>query len=122
MLTHFADLQFTVAAELGENRVFVSFKVLDVKGLTEHGEPLYEPTEDAPENPDGYTDTTDPLHAEPYLHGSVKWDGCSDWRFDEQDNCMLHGCSRADVQRFGDVLGRCWDLAGEMMGEKWKPC
>jgi hypothetical protein len=121
MQMNFADLKFTVIAELGEGGLFANFRVFDVKGLTQRGEPLYEPTNDAPDNADGYVDTTDPLHAVPYLHGSVKWDGCSNWHFDEQNRCMLHGCSRADVQRFGDVLGRCWDWAGKLMGGKWMP-
>jgi hypothetical protein len=122
VIVHFADLEFTAVAELGETGLFVSFRVLDVHGLTDMGKPLYEPTIDAPDNLEGYIDTTDPLHAKPYLHGSVKWDGCSDWHFDEQDEGMLHGCSRENVQRFGDVLGRCWDLAGEIMGYRWRPC
>jgi HNH endonuclease len=30
------------------------------------------------------------------------------------DRVMLHGCCKADVQRFGDVMALCWDLAAEM--------
>ena len=52
--------------------------------------------------------------AEPYLHGTVKWDGCSNWYFDEQDRVMLHGCSREDVLRFGEVMALCWDWTAEL--------
>lgn len=122
-ITTFEDLSFTVVAELGENELHVSFKVLDIEGHTEDMQPLYEPQEGAPHNASGYVDTTDPLHAAPYINGSVKWDGCSNWLFDDQvGGNMLHGCSRRDIQRYGDVLGRCWDMAGEMMGKNWRPC
>ena len=50
--------------------------------------------------------------AEPYLHGSVKWDGCSNWWFDEQERgTMLHACTRGEPLRFGAVMTRCWDIA-----------
>ena len=44
---------------------------------------------------EGYDTVVDtPSEATPYAHGSIKWDGCSDWFFDEQDECMLHFCNR----------------------------
>ena len=49
--------------------------------------------------------------ADVYLHGSVKWDGCSNWYFDQQDRVMLHGCSRADLVNIGEVMAKCWDYA-----------
>jgi hypothetical protein len=58
--------------------------------------------------------------AEIYLHGSVKWDGCSNWHFDEQDRNMLHGCSRRGVQRLGDVMALCWDWSAELC-QRWCP-
>jgi len=56
--------------------------------------------------------------AEPYLHGHVKWDGCSNWHFDEQDRAMLHCCSREDLTRIGEVMAACWDWAAELC-PKW---
>lgn len=49
--------------------------------------------------------------AEIYMHGSVKWDGCSNWHFDEQERCMLHACEREELSRFGNAMLDCWDLA-----------
>lgn len=34
----------------------------------------------------------DPDKASTYAHGSIKWDGCIDMAFDEQNECMLHFC------------------------------
>lgn len=47
--------------------------------------------------------------SEIYASGSVKWDGCSDWKFDEQDRCMLHGCTKDDLLNLGKILAECWD-------------
>lgn len=53
--------------------------------------------------------------AEIYLHGHVKWDGCSNWYFDAQDGCMLYGCSKSDIQRFGDIMAFCWDWTASIL-------
>ncbi len=60
-------------------------------------------------------DDTDVLaDAEVYLHGAVKWDGCSDWHFDEQDRVMLHGCDRDALLNIGKVMAWCWDCTAEL--------
>ena len=56
--------------------------------------------------------------SEVYLHGIVKWDGCSNWHFDEQDRVMLHGCSREDLTNLGELMAKCWDYAKENL-ESW---
>jgi hypothetical protein len=66
---------------------------------------------EAPCTPDGVPSLE---AAEAYLSGSVKWDGCSNWHFDEQDRCMLHGCSREHLVRFGEMMAFCWDWAAEL--------
>lgn len=103
---HFFDLQFTVVAEVYSH--WVDFKVYDMVAWAD----------DAPawSGGGGFFNPVDTLEeADVYLHGSVKWDGCSNWAFDEQDRVMLHGCSRENVQRFGDVLARCWDWTAELL-------
>lgn len=49
--------------------------------------------------------------AQVYLHGNVKWDGCSNFHFDEQDEVMLHFCGRRDATDVGVLLGRLYDEA-----------
>lgn len=104
-------LEFTVVAEVhGRHRV--DFKIYNICG--------YQMPENTPlwhkAGSDTSHDMVDKLsESEVYLHGQVKWDGCSDWHFDEQDRVMLHGCSRANIQRFGDVMGYCWDWASMLL-------
>jgi hypothetical protein len=111
---HSRDLGFTIVAVAHRHRV--DFTIYDVEGWAEgetkgeYDRPVWHRA-GAHSHPDA-VDTLE--EAEPYLHGEVTWDGCSNWHFDEQDRVMLHGCCKADVQRFGDVMALCWDLAAEM--------
>ena len=57
--------------------------------------------------------------AAPFVHGHVKWDGCSNWYFDAQDSCMIHGCDKDDLLNLGKVLGACWDWTKELC-PKWQ--
>jgi hypothetical protein len=105
---HFRELEFTVVAKPHSHHV--EFTVYDIEGWSESGEPVWHKADS-----DRYPDPVNTLEAaESYLHGSVKWDGCSNWHFDEQDRVMLHGCGRRDVLRFGEVLAMCWDWAAEL--------
>lgn len=63
----------------------------------------------------GMDTTDDPAQAQVFAHGSVKWDGCSDWHIDAQDDCMLHGCTREDLTRIGEILARCRDWTAELL-------
>jgi hypothetical protein len=111
---NFVDLNFTVVAEVHEYRV--EFKIYDIVGMAEgdtkgvYDRPLWHKA-GSPRSAD-IVETL--AESEVYLSGHVKWDGCSNWQFDEQDRCMLHGCSRQGIQRFGDILGACWDWAAEL--------
>lgn len=49
--------------------------------------------------------------AELYIQGTVKWDGCSDWIF--EDAKLHHGCNREDLARVGDVMAICWEMNDE---------
>ena len=53
-----------------------------------------------------------------FMSGSVKWDGCSNFRFDGQDDCMLHTCDREGMEAIGTLLTRIWDTATEII-EAW---
>lgn len=113
-MRNFHDIGKTaVVAEVGshwvEFKVYTSFEAL-------------EPTPTQYQRA-GATSSPDPVDsiddAEVYMHGSVKWDGCSNWYIDEQDRVMLHGCSRGDLLNTGEVMARCWDWAGEIL-DTWQ--
>lgn len=108
-IKHFQSLGFTVVAEVQSHSV--DFKIYDHEGQTESGEPLFHKA-GSPSSPDPVESFSD---ADVYLSGIVKWDGCSDWHFDEQDRVMLHGCCKKDVVRFGLIMGECWDLAAKFL-------
>jgi len=114
LIRHSQELGFTIVAVPHSHHV--EFTVYDVEAWQE-GEksgvfdmPLWHKA-----GTGSYPAPVDTLdEAEPYLHGSVKWDGCSNWHFDEQDRAMLHGCCRKDVLRFGEVMALCWDWAADL--------
>jgi hypothetical protein len=58
--------------------------------------------------------------AQVYLSGSIKWDGCSNLYFDEQDSiegtkCSLHFCGKQEAMNVGVLMGRLYDLAAKII-------
>lgn len=113
-IRHVPELSFTIVAE--PHDYYVTYTIYDIQGFGEgdtkdvFDKPLW-PRAGATSSPD-CVETLE--ESEPYLHGDVKWDGCSNWEFDEQERVMLHGCSRKGVQRFGEVMAMCWDWTKEL--------
>lgn len=111
MIRHFRDLWYTVEATVGEYSVgFHIFKIEAYEGLTQDDSPLY----DKKEQEFSGDHTSDITEAEVFCHGNVKWDGCSNWYFDSQDDCYLHGCEREHLVNIGLILAACWDMAKEL--------
>lgn len=105
---HFDDLRFSVVAHV--NQYYVEYTILEIYGWQDdEGDRLWCATDD---HCCSYTDVMD--QADKFAHGSVKWDGCSNWLFDAQERCMIHGCTRGDLTRLGEVLTRCWDWTAEL--------
>ena len=107
------DINFTVVME-GED--YPKFKLYEIDGFMEQPQgpllaPYYQVTKDGK-----CVDVTDVDEAEWFAEGSVKWDGCSDWRFMEG---YYHACTREMLANIGEVLSRCWDMAKEFYGPKW---
>lgn len=46
-----------------------------------------------------------------FIEGEIKWDGCSNFTFPEQERCMLHRCDRAGLLRIGQLLAAIYDHA-----------
>jgi len=104
------DLDFMVVAAVKDH--CAEFDVYDITGYIDGAE---KGVFDVPLFDDGYAGTKYINLAYRYLRGRVKWDGCSDWNFDEQDRCMLHACDRNGLQRMGEVMARCWDWTAELL-------
>ena len=51
-----------------------------------------------------------PIDKEIFIRGSIKWDGCSDLFFGEED-CYLHSCGYGGIQDIKKVLDAIWDKA-----------
>lgn len=103
----FADIGYHAVAEPDEYRC--DFKVCKIISLPD--QPLA--FELAGDN--CCTPTPDLGKAQVYLHGSVKWDGCSNWHFDDQESAMLHFCDREALGNVGALLQRLYDWAGELI-------
>lgn len=121
-LRHWDDIRYTALLEAEDEYadVIANFKVYRIVGeyVTER-------------HPDGTTTSyergyqranshrsPDPVEhlaqAEVFLHGGVKWDGCSDWHFDEQEDSMLHFCGKEEAGAIGTLLCRLYDWAREL--------
>jgi hypothetical protein len=112
----FKDIEFVVLAELEpQYECSVNYTIYDILGEESNGTLLFQKAG---------CDSTEPIEdmaqAEIFAHGSVKWDGCSNWELDIQKYCMIHACSRFDLERIGCVLARCWDMTAELC-LRWDP-
>lgn len=54
-----------------------------------------------------------------FAHGDLRWDGCSNIAFDEQERAMLHSCGRDHAARLGRLLDAIYDLGREHM-DHWE--
>lgn len=100
-------MEYTIKADPKE--YWVSYKVYEVAGWMDDTQttPLYG-SEWSTNQEDGHV----------IVEGDVKWDGCSNWSFNEQ--VMLHGCAREDLEAVGRMLSECWDMTATLCPH-WKP-
>ena len=100
---------YTIVADIQDYRVdFIVYKIKALDETIEHDCPFYQKSEDM------NGETTSVLQeAQIFLHGFVKWDGCSNWCFDQQDIAMIHCCSKEDLLNIGNVMAKCWEIAEE---------
>ena len=107
------DLDIYIVASVGEYHV--SFKIYEASETSYVGDDTVFPSfpRSGCVSSSDYVDKI--AEAQVWAHGDVKWDGCSNWHIDDMDNCMLHGCSRADLLDIGRRLASCWDWASELL-------
>jgi hypothetical protein len=102
-----------------ENELSVEFLVFKVLyDDPDTGQPQFEKIDDTVCG----IPTPDPSEAQVFMSGSVKWDGCSNWWFDEQDTgVMIHFCGRDAATAVGRVMHKMYDLAAARMPKfDWK--
>ena len=109
-VTYHDDLGYLVVANKGSHSMH--FTVYDVMGTASNTE-VYLPLKNSNTSESALLDveTLDFSPFQIYLHGDIKWDGCSNMHFDEQENCMLHFCGRTDALKIGILLGYLYKLA-----------
>lgn len=101
------------------NGHYVDFLIYEMSGLAEDDNGNYTvPIYQLPD--DKHHDTESLDNAKVFLHGTVKWDGCSDWMVDEMArHHMLHSCDRKYLENFGQIMTRCWDWTKELIPDTW---
>jgi len=80
------------------NDAVIEFDVFEIVGRGPDNQPVFE-----------YSRSDD--EPDVYLHGFIKWDTCSNWHFDEQDDCMLHFCGMGGVDELHRLFGRMYEIA-----------
>lgn len=93
-----------------ENEAVMGFRVFE---RTAYGtDVLYRDRRDSA----GVEMTDDVEHAEVFMSGSVKWDGCINFDFPASKDCMIHACGKADVKaKFTESFDLIYSLAAEQM-------
>lgn len=52
------------------------------------------------------------------MSGDIRFDGCMNLIFPEQEECMLHFCGRKDAANIGIIINRIYDVAEKKI-EGW---
>lgn len=103
------EIGYAIRVRVGEGEHHVDAEVLELLSLP--GDPPEYQQRGAKYSP---CCTSDIEQAQRLLHGSIKWDGCSNIEFDQEDGA-LHFCGRRSVVAVGLVLGLLYDLARRVM-------
>jgi hypothetical protein len=113
----FEDIEFHVRVSLKEG-CWMDYEIFDLVLFDDgEGPPLKFIVEHPEGGPD--TETTDIEKATRFMHGCVKWDGCSHNNF---DSAYIHGCERKEMTRIGILFDKLFDLACERMPQHAEEC
>ena len=113
---HWHDIWFTCTYEVDYSQVNMDFKVYPISAVNDDGAYEYR-RKDADCGMDFSQNGLE--DAQVFVHGNIKWDGCSNLWFDEQDTgTMLHFCGRSSIDDFRELMKRLYDLAAEVI-HKW---
>lgn len=112
----FEELGYTVKAELGNNGLYIECIVYRIEYTVENDSkyeriPFYLKNQS-----DEHTDK--PEESVWFCKGSIKWDYCSNWEFNSSTG-LHHYCSQEELKNVGLIMSSCFDLAKEMIGDKF---
>ena len=102
---HFKDIYYSVFAEVYSH--YIEFKVYPIFAIEHNTNAILWEKRESP-----IIDGTKELDkAQVFLSGSIKWNNCSNWKFDIQDKVMLHFCSKQESMNLGILFERLYKIA-----------
>jgi hypothetical protein len=104
------EIGFVVTAQPDE--AFVEFKAYKVRERVDNC-PKFEADMKGARGPIEFT--TDLEKANVYMDGSVKWDGCSNIRFNEQGVHYMHFCGQKEAENIGKLLSEIYVIAADFL-------
>lgn len=107
---HWDDLGYSAQIETFKHYMYFRIAAITATDIfhLKTGEKCHRSWRDAQEE-----EVYDITKSTPYMSGHIKWDGCSNIQFDEQNNAMLHFCGKTDATNIGVLIARLYDLASK---------
>ena len=101
------------------NAYYADFEVFEITGhiYSEKGVEFDPPKPEYPGRRDCNKRVLETKKAARMIEGSIKWDGCSNLNLYPDEECMTHFCGRESATDLGEVLGKMYDLAAEIIPE-----
>jgi hypothetical protein len=118
---------YHIIAQLHENGYSYSFECYRVAGEND-GVPIYDVNDDVRR----VSGVPDPERCDPEITGQIKWDGCADITFEQQQAIItppeemgpnvfpvvytsVHFCGREDARKIERLFDRLWAIAAELI-------
>ena len=105
--------------ELFDDKVYsVEFQIYDISWVTMDREgrgeyPKYHNLEDHHNNPSYHKPSE---HTKPKIEGWIKWDGCCNYKYNEQD--YMHMCGLDGFKDELEQIEKAYQISAEIMGDR----
>lgn len=99
---------YAIISKIHENNHVIDF---EVKKIIAEDDDLYFTIKDAICNMDTTSKFED---GEMFLSGTIKWDGCSNWNFNDK-KVMIHFCGRKDATSIGRLIDHLYQITKECL-------
>lgn len=102
----------------GEKTYSVEFQIYDISWVMMDREgrgeyPQYHNLEDYNNNPSSHKPSE---HTKPKIEGWIKWDGCCNYKYNEQD--YLHMCGLGGFKAELEQIEKAYQISAEIMGDR----